>query len=236
LAERIPSAVRNIVLLCSARQPEASMTGCWGCCCGGANDTAQGQALGTLASCAVRTLALTGTYSGGYADEAFNNLFRLNPTRMLAEGFEYGGAGVRAFNETYGVLERVRPSAEATPIKPYAFPSASSRKGGQTYEALPANTRRQMLENIAEWKALTTSHDAFPKIGPKQIERTTVPVLMMCGEKPAPIHELVNAELARLFKANPRAKRITISGATHEMWSEQPEICRKAVFEFLGVP
>ena len=72
-----------------------------------ANDTAQGQALGTLASCADRTLALTGTYSGGYADEAFNNLFRLNPAKMLAEGYEYGEAGVRAFSETYGVLEKV---------------------------------------------------------------------------------------------------------------------------------
>jgi hypothetical protein len=72
-----------------------------------ANDTAQGQALGTLASCADRTLVLTGTYSGGYADEAFNNLFRLNPAKMLAEGYEYGEAGVRAFSESYGVLEKV---------------------------------------------------------------------------------------------------------------------------------
>jgi superfamily II DNA or RNA helicase len=72
-----------------------------------ANDTAQGQALGTLASCADRTLALTGTYSGGYADEAFNNLFRLYPAKMLAEGYEYGEAGVRAFSETYGVLEKL---------------------------------------------------------------------------------------------------------------------------------
>lgn len=72
-----------------------------------ANDTAQGQALGTLAANAKRTLALTGTYSGGYADEAFNNLFRLHPTRMLAAGFEYSQAGLRAFSEAYGVLEQV---------------------------------------------------------------------------------------------------------------------------------
>lgn len=72
-----------------------------------ANDTAQGQALGTLAASAKRTLALTGTFSGGYADEAFNNLFRLNPAKMLAAGFEYSQAGVRSFSETYGVLERI---------------------------------------------------------------------------------------------------------------------------------
>lgn len=72
-----------------------------------ANATAQGQALATLAASAKRTLALTGTFSGGYADESFNNLFRLHPAKMLAAGFEYSAAGLRSFSETYGVLERI---------------------------------------------------------------------------------------------------------------------------------
>ncbi len=70
-------------------------------------DTAQGNALGTLAACAQRTVVLTGTLLGGYADEVFNILFRLEPARMVEEGFEYGEAGVRAFTETYGLLEKV---------------------------------------------------------------------------------------------------------------------------------
>lgn len=70
-------------------------------------DTAQGNALGTLASCARHIAVLTGTLLGGYADELFNILFRLGPTRMLEEGFEYGDAGIRAFTETYGLLEEV---------------------------------------------------------------------------------------------------------------------------------
>ena len=70
-------------------------------------DTAQGAALGTMASCAKRTIILTGTLNGGYADELFNILFRLHPKKMLEEGFAHGEAGVRAFSETYGVLEKV---------------------------------------------------------------------------------------------------------------------------------
>ncbi len=70
-------------------------------------DTAQGAALGTVATCARRTVILTGTLNGGYADELYNILFRLNPGKMLAEGFAHGDAGVRAFSETYGVLEKV---------------------------------------------------------------------------------------------------------------------------------
>jgi hypothetical protein len=70
-------------------------------------DTAQGNALGTLAGCAQHTVVLTGTLLGGYADEVFNILFRLEPTKMVKEGFEYGEAGVRAFTETYGLLEKI---------------------------------------------------------------------------------------------------------------------------------
>src|SRR6185437_5603377 len=70
-------------------------------------DTAQGNALGTLATCAQRTVVLTGTLLGGYADEVFNILFRIEPAKMLRQGFEYGEAGVRAFTETYGLLEKV---------------------------------------------------------------------------------------------------------------------------------
>ena len=70
-------------------------------------DTAQGNALGTLANSAGRIAVLTGTLLGGYASDLFNILFRLGPSRMLEEGFEHGEAGVRAFTETYGLLEKI---------------------------------------------------------------------------------------------------------------------------------
>ena len=70
-------------------------------------DTAQGNALGTLAACAKRVAVLTGTLLGGYADDLFNILFRLEPRSMVSEGFEWGEGGVRRFMETYGVLEKV---------------------------------------------------------------------------------------------------------------------------------
>ena len=71
------------------------------------SDTAQGNALGTLAACADRIAILTGTLLGGYADEIYEILFRLDARKMLGEGFEAGAAGLRAFSETYGVLEKV---------------------------------------------------------------------------------------------------------------------------------
>jgi hypothetical protein len=70
-------------------------------------DTAQGNALGTLAACAKRIVVLTGTLLGGYADEVFNILFRLEARKMLEEGFQHGASGVRSFTEIYGLLEKV---------------------------------------------------------------------------------------------------------------------------------
>jgi hypothetical protein len=41
------------------------------------------------------------------ATHLFNVLYRLEPHKMVAEGFEWGESGVRSFAETYGVLERI---------------------------------------------------------------------------------------------------------------------------------
>lgn len=70
-------------------------------------ETAQGNALGILAEACRRTVALTGTLLGGYADELFFLLHRLSPRQMREDGFERNEAGVRAFAESYGVLEKI---------------------------------------------------------------------------------------------------------------------------------
>lgn len=78
-----------------------------------AGDTAQGNALGTLASCTDRIVGLTGTLLGGYADDLFNTLFRLEAGRMKKHGYEWGTGGRSSFIQDYGVLEtitKVEPS------------------------------------------------------------------------------------------------------------------------------
>ena len=70
-------------------------------------ETAQGNALGTLAAACGRTVVLTGTLLGGYADELFHILYRLDPRMMREEGFDPGEGGMRQFAETYGVLEKI---------------------------------------------------------------------------------------------------------------------------------
>jgi superfamily II DNA or RNA helicase len=72
-----------------------------------AGDTAQGNALGTLASCSARIVGLTGTLLGGFADDLFNTLFRLEAGRMKEHGYEWGTSGRSSFTQDYGVLETI---------------------------------------------------------------------------------------------------------------------------------
>ncbi len=72
-----------------------------------AHVTAQGNALGSLASCSKHLLGLTGTLVDGYAGHLFNILFRLAPHSMREAGFVFSSSGQGAFIDEYGVLEEI---------------------------------------------------------------------------------------------------------------------------------
>ncbi len=72
-----------------------------------ANDTAQGNNLDVLRRCARKLIGLTGTMMGGYADDLFNIFYRMEPRKMVEEGFEAGSQGRGEFQSVYGVLESV---------------------------------------------------------------------------------------------------------------------------------
>ena len=71
--------------------------------------SAQGQAMGVLTSQVKKTILLTGTLMGGYADDLFHLLYRLNPAAMIEDGFTYNergsiGPGAEGFMREHGVL------------------------------------------------------------------------------------------------------------------------------------
>ena len=79
--------------------------------------TAQGQAMGTLARSCQKILCLTGTLMGGYADDLFYLLWRLNPNAMIEDGFVYNknrslGTASHAFMEQHGVLKEIIKNKE----------------------------------------------------------------------------------------------------------------------------
>lgn len=121
-------------------------------------ETAQGNALGALASVCERTVILTGTLLGGYADELFNILYRLDARMMREEGFDHGEAGVRQFAEAYGVLEKV------TTIEP-AENACSKAKVTTTVKRRPGASPLlfgKYLMNLAAFVSLEDISDALP--------------------------------------------------------------------------
>lgn len=70
-----------------------------------AGDSLQGRAMASVLAAAPRSLCLTGTLNGGYADDLFYLLFRVGPSRLKRDGFEH--ADVKQWTERYGVIETV---------------------------------------------------------------------------------------------------------------------------------
>lgn len=81
--------------------------------------SAQGQAMGVLARKCCKTLLLTGTLMGGYADDLFHLLWRLHPGRMIEDGFKPNSRGsmagaTMAFLREHGVLKDIYKETSKT--------------------------------------------------------------------------------------------------------------------------
>ncbi len=113
--------------------------------------SAQGQAMGVLASQCHKTLLLTGTLMGGYADDLFHLLWRINPSQMVQDGFKptrSGSMGTAAMNfmREHGVLKDV-----------YKESTGSSHR-------------------TAKGKQMTVHTSKAPGFGPVGIMRYVVPI------------------------------------------------------------
>ncbi len=142
-------------------------------------ETAQGNALGTLASACERTVILTGTLLGGYADDVFNILYRVEPKRMREEGFDHGEAGVRQFASVYGVLEKVT-TIEA------ADNACSKAKVTTTVKRRPGASPLlfgSFLMNLAAFVSLEDISDALPPYEEEVISVEMDPALKQAYRK-----------------------------------------------------
>ena len=78
--------------------------------------SAQGQAMAVIASQVKKTLLLTGTLMGGYAEDIFHLLWRTLPHRMLEDGYQSRRHSLASaclqFTEQHGILKRVHRSRD----------------------------------------------------------------------------------------------------------------------------
>lgn len=103
--------------------------------------------------------------------------------------------------------------------------------GKGTFDQAPEALRQSLTDNLLEWRALTTSRDAFPAVRRRDIKRMKTPTLMLSGERTLTIHKFVDGQLQAMLQ---RVERVVIPSASHDMWREHPEVCRQAALAFLA--
>ncbi|WP_246540045.1 DEAD/DEAH box helicase [sulfur-oxidizing endosymbiont of Gigantopelta aegis] len=79
--------------------------------------SAQGQAMGVLSTLVKKTILLTGTLMGGYADDIFYLLWRAMPQVMLQDGYRYNNrntlsSAAMSFMREHGVLKDIYKESE----------------------------------------------------------------------------------------------------------------------------
>jgi pimeloyl-ACP methyl ester carboxylesterase len=97
---------------------------------------------------------------------------------------------------------------------------------------LPPEFRAVILGNIREWQALTTSKDPFPQISRAEVGRIDKPVLMLSGGRTYPMLRLIDAELERQLE---RVQRIIVPDGTHDVCTEQWQLCLAHIRTFLAI-
>jgi hypothetical protein len=153
-----------------------------------AGDTAQGNALGTLASCTDRIVGLTGTLLGGYADDLYNTLFRLEARRMKEHGYEWGTSGRSSFLQDYGVLETI------TKVEPENN-ACSKAKAVRTVRRKPGASPLLFGEFLMQLCAFVFLEDISGELPPYEETYLSVPMDAAMREAYAELEESIRKAL-----------------------------------------
>ncbi|MGI9043871.1 MAG: alpha/beta fold hydrolase [Gemmatimonadaceae bacterium] len=84
--------------------------------------------------------------------------------------------------------------------------------------------------NVHEWRALTVSPFAFPRVDYHRVRALAVPTLLLSGGKNAGgFNDLIDGQLQRLL---PDVERVIIPDASHEMFLDFPETTARSMLAF----
>lgn len=102
--------------------------------------------------------------------------------------------------------------------------------GPEAFEALGAERMQQVRENRRADKAQVTGA-GFPSIDRREVAKVTAPTLLLHGEKSPLLFQRIQKELEAIL---PDARRTVITGASHLLHEQEPEIVAQMIRDFLG--
>ena len=89
---------------------------------------------------------------------------------------------------------------------------------------------QRRLQNMRAMKMLALSTDEFPLLAPDRLAALDVPVLLLSGERTAPVHREIFSNVCRVM---PQAQAHRVPDAGHGVSREQPAVFNRIVLEFL---
>jgi len=98
------------------------------------------------------------------------------------------------------------------------------------WDKMPKAAREETLRDAHEWDVMMTNGTLFPNLEPSSIRKIKAPTLLLSGAKSYPFLGLITEELAHLL---PNRENVVLPDAGHQMWYQDPGICRSNVEEFL---
>ena len=102
--------------------------------------------------------------------------------------------------------------------------------GSDITKEIPAEDWKQLIANLAEWRAIAYSTNASPAVSKQAVQNLKMPVLLLSAGKTIPVLKLTNAELKRLL---PNARNFQLAEGTHDYWVTNPKQMGDALMNFL---
>ena len=169
-------------------------------------DTAQGQAMGVVASQCKKVLYLTGTLMGGYANDVFHLLMRGMPSVMIEDGFKYSATGSSAssemaFLETYGILKYTQSVKEGD-----SFKTAKGNNNKVSVTRAPGLSVKAVARYLLPYTAFVRLKDIDPEHLAPYIEHDPI-MLEMEPELKSRYQRLSNILMSELRNALAKGDR-----------------------------
>jgi pimeloyl-ACP methyl ester carboxylesterase len=98
------------------------------------------------------------------------------------------------------------------------------------WDKMTKAARDDALRDAHEWDVMMTTGTLFPVIAPRTIRKITAPALLLSGAKSYPFLKLITKKLGTLL---PNSESIVLPDSGHQMWYQEPDLCRTDVEAFL---
>jgi non-heme chloroperoxidase len=102
---------------------------------------------------------------------------------------------------------------------------------GRPFSEIESAWQHDFCDSTREWRALTTSADAFPLVAFDDVAALETPTLILsAGRNAGGFNDLIDAQLAALL---PNARRVVVPDVSHELFLDAPETMVRTVTDFL---